>query len=213
MNLRINHGTTGYLLLLLTLLVIHFLKPVFTPSMPARSADKGQLFIQVGGDVKSPAVYAFKRPPDLKLLINRAGRLRYERDLPNQFQDVTLSSGMEVTVHLEENQPLVHQSEALPRAASEGARVLKVNEMSAFYKTTLGIPICLNSETLMGLTAIPGIGLGLAKAIVEERTKRGGFKSLGELLSINGIGEKLHRKITPYLTLDRCGKEIHPVDT
>jgi competence protein ComEA len=213
MNPKIDHGATGYLLLLLTLLAIHFLKPVLTPSVSPRSADKGQLFIQVGGDIKSPAVYAFKSPPDLTLLINRAGGLRYDRDLPIQSKDLTISSGMEVTVHLEGKQTLVPQSAALPRAVSEGAPVVKVREMSAFYKTTLGIPIYLNSESEMGFTAIPGIGLGLAKAIVEERTKRAGFKSLGELLSINGIGEKLYRKITPYLTLDSCGKEIHPVDS
>ena len=211
MNPRIDHGPIGYLLLLLTLLVIHFLKPALTPSMPSGPADKGQLFIQVGGDVKSPAVYAFKSPPNLRRLITRAGGLRYDRGLPNQFEDLPISSGMEVMVHLEEKQPLAHKSEAPPSSASGGAWVVKVREMSAFYKITLGIPICLNSESEMGLTALPGIGLGLAKAIVEERTKRGGFKSLGELLSINGIGEKLYRKITPYLILNRYGKEIHPV--
>lgn len=213
MNPRIDHGPIGYLLLLLTLLVIYFLKPAFIPSMPSSSADKGQIFIQVGGDVKSPAVYAFKSPPDLRLLINRAGGLRYDRDLPNQFQDLALSSGMEVTVHIGEKQPLAHQNATLPRAASEAARVVKLTEMSAFYKTTLGIPICLNSESEMGLTAIPGIGLGLAKAIVEVRTKRGGFKSLGELLSITGIGEKLYSKIIPYLTLNGSENVINPVDT
>jgi len=213
MNPKIDHGPIGYLLLLLTLLVIYFSKPALTPSMPSKSADKGQIFIQVGGDVKSPAVYAFKSPPDLTLLINRAGGLRYERDLPSQFQDLAISSGMEVTVHIGERQPLVHQNATRPKAASEGAPVVKLTEMSAFYKTTLGIPICLNSESEMGLTAIPGIGLGLAKAIVEERTKRGGFKSLGNLLSINGIGKKLYRKMTPYLTLNGCEKVIHPVGT
>ena len=213
MNPKIDHGPIGYLLLLLTLLVIHFLKPALTPSMPSVPADKGQLFIQVGGDVKSPAVYAFNSLPNLTLLITRAGGLRYDRGLPNQFEDLAISSGMEVTVHVEEKQPLVHQSETLPRAVSKGVRLVKVREMSAFYKTTLGLPICLNSESEMGLSAIPGIGLGLAKAIVVERTKRGGFKSLGELRSINGIGERLHRKIAPYLTLNKCGKEIHPVDT
>ena len=212
MNPKIHHGPIGYLLLLLTLLVIYCLKPALAPSMPSGPADKGQFFIQVGGDVKSPAVYAFKSPPNLTLLINKAGGLRYDRGLPNHFEDLAISSGMEVTVHLEEKQPFVHQREALPSVASAGARVVKVREMSAFYKTTLGIPICLNSESEMGLTAIPGIGLGLAKAIVEERSRRGGFKSLGELLHINGIGKKLYRKITPYLTLkNRCGKEIHPV--
>jgi competence protein ComEA len=214
MNPRINHGRMGYLLLLLTLLVIHFLKPALMPSMPSGSADEGQLFIQVGGDVKAPAVYAFESPPNLAQLMIRAGGLSDDRVPPDPFEDLAISSGMKVTVHLGEEKPIVHHSEALRGAASGGARLAKVSEMSAFYKTTLGIPICLNSESEMGLTAIPGIGLGLAKTIVEERTKREGFKSLGELLSINGIGEKLYRKIKPYLTLKkRYGKEIHPVGT
>ena len=217
MNPRINHRTTGYLLLLLTLLFLHFLKSALMPSMPSGSADEGQLFIQVEGDVKSPAVYAFNTPPNLAQLIDRAGGLSYDRPLPEQFEDLAFSSGMKVAIHLREEESLLHQSEApraqasRPGAASGGARLAKVGDMSAFYKTTLGIPIYLNSESEMGLTAIPGIGLGLAKAIVEERTKRGGFESLDELLSINGIGEKLYRKITPYLTAEeRYRKGIHP---
>jgi competence protein ComEA len=211
MNRKIDPGPIGYLLLLLTLLVIHFLKPALPPSIPSGPVDKGHLFIQVGGDVKSPAVYAFQSPPNLAQLINRAGGLRHGRRLPNHWEDLAISSGMEVTVHLEEKQPLIPQGEALLSVSSGGARGVKVREMSAFYKITLGIPICLNNESEMGLTAIQGIGLGLAKAIVEERTKRGGFKSLGEMLSINGIGEKLYRKITPYLTIKaRYREKIHP---
>jgi competence protein ComEA len=214
MDLRINHGTTGYLLLLLTLLVIHFLKPALILSTPSGSADEGQLFIQVEGDVKSPAVYAFNFSPNLAQLIDRAGGLRHDRGLPEQFEDLAFSSGMKVTIHLGEEEPLLHQGGAASGVASGRVRMAKASEMSAFYKTTLGIPICLNSASEMGLTAIPGIGLGLAKAIVEERTKRGVFKSLDELLSINGIGEKLYRKITPYLMVEEGnGKEIHPVGT
>ena len=70
------------------------------------------------------------------------------------------------------------------------------------------MPIHLNRESETGLTAIPGIGLGLAKAIVDERSKRGGFRNLDELLSINGIGEKLYRKITPYLTIQEKQRPI-----
>lgn len=217
MNPRINHRTTGYLLLLFTLLFLHLLKSALMPSMPSGSVDEGQLFIQVEGDVKSPAVYAFNTPPNFAQLIDRAGGLSYARALPEQFEDLALSSGMKVAIHLREEESLLQQSEA-PRAhasrpgtASVGALVAKAGEMSAFYKTTLGLPIYLNSESEMGLTAIPGIGLGLAKAIVEERAKRGGFKSLDELLSINGIGEKLYGKITPYLTAEeRYRKGILP---
>ena len=211
MDPRINHGTTGFLLLLLTLLIIHFLKPALIPSMPSGPADDGQLFIEVEGDVKSPAVYAFNFSPNLTQLIDRAGGLRHDRRLPEQFEDLAFSSGMKVTVHLGEEEPLPLQGEAPRGLVSGRVRMAKVSEMSAFYKTTLGIPICLNSASEMGLTAIPGIGLGLAKAIVEERTKRGVFKSLDELLSINGIGEKLYRKITPYLMVEEGnGKRFSP---
>jgi competence protein ComEA len=208
MNPRINHGTTGYLLLLSILLVIHFLKPALIPSMPSGPADEGKLFIQVEGDVKSPAVYAFNFSPNLAQLIDRAGGLRHDRRLPEQFKDLAFSSGMKVAVHLGEKEPFPHQGGAPRGVASGRVRMAKASEMSAFYKTTLGIPICLNSASEMGLTAIPGIGLGLAKAIVEERTKRGGFKSLDELLSINGIGEKLYRKITPYLIAEEGNRSI-----
>jgi competence protein ComEA len=215
MNPRAQHGTTGYLLLLLTLLVPSFLEPALTPSMPSGSVNEGQLFIQVEGDVNSPAVYAFNSPPDLAQLINRAAGLCSDGNIQEKFRDLTFSSGMKVTVRFQE-ESLLHQSKApSPEAScrglpSGGAWVAKASEMSAFYKTTLGIPIYLNSESEMGLTAIPGIGPGLAKAIVEERTKRGGFKSLDELLSVNGIGEKLYGKVAPYLTTDeRYRKEIH----
>lgn len=218
MNPRINHRTTGYPLLLLTLLFLHFLKPALMPSIPSGSVDEGQLFIQVEGDVKSPAVYAFNTPPNLAQLIDKAGGLSYDKVLPEQLEDFAFSSGIKVAIRLREEESLLHQSEALRAEASRRGlasgrvRVAKASEMSAFYKTTLGIPIYLNSESEMGLTAIPGIGPGLAKAIVEERTNRGGLKSLDELLSINGIGEKLYRKITPYLTAEeRYRKGIHPL--
>lgn len=217
MNLRVDHSTSGYLLLLLTLLFLHFLQPALIPSRPSRSVDEGPLWIQVEGDVKSPAVYAFNTPPHLAQLIERAGGLSYDKVPPKQLEAFTFSSGMKVAIRLREEESLLPSSETLHTEASRltlasgGFAVAKVSEMSAFYKITLGMPIYLNSESETGLTAIAGIGQGLAKAIVEERTKRGGFKSLDELLSINGIGEKLYRKITPYLTVEeRKRKGIHP---
>jgi competence protein ComEA len=74
-------------------------------------------------------------------------------------------------------------------------------EMSAFSKLTLGLPISLNRENEVGLTALPGIGTSLAHAIVWERQNRGGFKNLDELKDIRGIGKKLLEQIRPFLTL------------
>ncbi len=180
----IDHKTSGYSFLLLTLFVLHLLKPAVMDSRPSGSTDEGHLFIQVEGDVKVPAVYAFKHLPTLMELIKRAGGLMPDSARPEKLKNLILSSGMTVTIDHEGDESRIYRG-----------------DMSAFYKTTLGLPISVNRESEMGLSAVPGIGLGLAKAIVEERSKRGGFKSLDELLLVNGIGEKLYGKIRAYLTL------------
>jgi competence protein ComEA len=52
-----------------------------------------------------------------------------------------------------------------------------------------GSPINLNTATESQLEELPGIGPSLAAAIVAEREKRGGFKAVGELQDVRGIGE------------------------
>ncbi|MBW2708350.1 MAG: helix-hairpin-helix domain-containing protein [Deltaproteobacteria bacterium] len=74
-------------------------------------------------------------------------------------------------------------------------------QLSSFQRLTLGIPISVNTDTALGLTAIPGIGPKTAAAIVRARERAGGFTQLNELLSIRGISASLYHKISPYLTL------------
>lgn len=74
-------------------------------------------------------------------------------------------------------------------------------KISAFHRFTLGIPISVNTDTALGLTAVPGIGPKTAAAIVRAREREGGFKQLKELMSIRGISASLYHKISPYLTL------------
>ena len=184
MNLEINDRTTGYLVLLFILLVFHSLKPVLIYPKPDRSDGDGDLFIQLAGDLRSPGVYRFSHQPNLMDLIGRAGGLDFDIVLPEAFRNSTFSSGMQVTVHQEGNDTRFYLS-----------------EMSAFYKMTLGIPISLNEESETGLTALPGIGPGLAKAIVRKRSECGGFLRLDDVLSVKGIGPKLYERIEPYVVL------------
>ena len=74
-------------------------------------------------------------------------------------------------------------------------------QMSSFQRLTLGIPISVNTDTALGLTAVPGIGPKTAAAILRARERTGGFTQLNELLSIRGISASLYHKISPYLTL------------
>ncbi len=184
MNLEINDRTTGFLVLLSFLLVLYYLNTILIHSRPIGASREGGLFIEVAGDVEFPGVYRFDRPPDIMDLINNAGALNVDMARPQRLIEEPLSTGKVVTIHQE----------------APYTRFV-ISEMSAFYKMTLGIPISLNEESETGLTAIPGIGPGLAKAIVRERSERGGFRRLRDLLSVKGIGPKLYERIRPYFVL------------
>jgi competence protein ComEA len=183
-DLAINERIIGFLVLLLILLLLYSLKPAFTYTKPWQSSCVEHFFIQVDGDIKFPGVYPFAHHPNWMELLGRAGGLRSAPLAPRASKDPLFPNGVKVMVNEDGQEWRSYQS-----------------QMSAFYKLTLGIPISLNGESEEGLTALPGIGLGLAKSIVQERSKRGGFRSLDEILSINGISHTLFKKIKPFLTL------------
>ncbi|MBN1297713.1 helix-hairpin-helix domain-containing protein [bacterium] len=62
--------------------------------------------------------------------------------------------------------------------------------------------IDLNHATRIDLEAIPGIGPAIAGRIVLERNRRGGFRSMNDLLKIRGIGRKTLDHLKRYLFID-----------
>ena len=57
----------------------------------------------------------------------------------------------------------------------------------------------INSADLDSLKKIPYVGEATARAIRDARDKKGGFKSLDELLSVKGIGPRKLQLIKPFL--------------
>lgn len=61
-------------------------------------------------------------------------------------------------------------------------------------------PIDLNAATEKQLEALPAIGPKHARSIIASRNARGGhFKSVDDLLAIDGIGPKTLDAIRPYV--------------
>jgi competence ComEA-like helix-hairpin-helix protein len=62
-------------------------------------------------------------------------------------------------------------------------------------------PLDLNSSTAEELQQLPGVGPGMAKAIVDFRQKSGPFRRVEELLAIRGITKQRLEKIRPYVKI------------
>lgn len=173
-----------FLLIIIILVTLNLAGKIRIPEDTEASHFQGDIFIELSGDIKAPGVYSFLSPPSLDDLLVRGGLTDIEREVIPASADIAYDSGSKITF------------------VNEEMRIYVIaDEMSAFFKITLGIPLSLNSETEEGLTAVPGIGPKTAALIVEEREKRGGFTEIGSLLSIPGVGPSTYRKIKPFLTL------------
>lgn len=59
----------------------------------------------------------------------------------------------------------------------------------------------VNTASVEELQLLPGIGEARARALVELRKRRGGFKSLEELKEVKGIGDASLERMRPYVRL------------
>lgn len=68
-------------------------------------------------------------------------------------------------------------------------------------KAKSGIPknIDINKADKELLSQLPGIGPKTADSIIKYRKKNGKFKSINDLTSVKGIGDKTLAKLKPYL--------------
>lgn len=62
--------------------------------------------------------------------------------------------------------------------------------------------ININTATEAQIALLPGIGPKLAAEIVSHRTSNGGFKTVEEIKTINGIGDKKFEKIKDFITVE-----------
>ena len=63
-------------------------------------------------------------------------------------------------------------------------------------------PLDLNRATAQELTTLPGIGEVLAQRIVDYREAHGPFRSVDELIAVEGIGEGKLEKLRELVTVE-----------
>ena len=65
----------------------------------------------------------------------------------------------------------------------------------------LGQRMDINRATYQEISGLPGISDPVAKAVVEERKRRGAFRRPEDLLAVPGIKEKRLKKILPFIAI------------
>jgi competence protein ComEA len=143
--------------------------------------------VHVAGAVAKPGVYDLDAAARVIDAIEAAGGGAPDADLNRLNLAAKIADGQRVLVQ--------RVGEAAPAgSASPGGG-------SAGGSSDPSALVSLNSATQGELEALPGIGPTLAEAIITERERRGGFRSVNELRDVRGIGEKRFADLKDKVTI------------
>lgn len=151
-----------------------------------KQTEKMEIIVDVKGAVNKPGVYEAKDGERVKDIINKAGGLKEKADEKNiNFAERVKD---EMVVYIPEVGE-VPKDMAMANGANEmqnGEENKKVN---------------LNSADETELQTLPGIGPSKAAAIIEYRETNGSFKTIEDLKSISGIGDKTFEKLQESISV------------
>ena len=165
-----------------------FASSVATGGLPASTSTTGavEVVVHVAGAVVRPGVLRLAAGSRVVDAIEAAGGLAPTADGARINLAAPVADGQRVYV------PAV--GEAMPAVAGPGGG----GDGTADEPTG---PVDLNTADEAALDALPGVGPATAKAIVEHRSKIGGFTSVDQLLDVRGIGEAKLEQLRPLVTV------------
>jgi competence protein ComEA len=158
-------------------------------SGPAPPAAAATVVVHVAGAVRAPGVVTLPAGARVVDAVEAAGGPRPRADLDRLNLAAVLTDGQRVLVARRGDPP----TPPLPGDATTSAPAPAPGAALA--------PVDVNTAGIAELEALPGIGPALARAIVEERARRGGFASVDELLAVPGIGDARLADLRPHVTV------------
>jgi competence protein ComEA len=147
----------------------------------ASTAGAVPLVVHVAGAVRQPGLYRLAPGSRVADAVDAAGGAQPAADLDRLNLAARLSDGQRVAVARRGQPDPPGPPGPLVAAAGAGAAAAGAGPAE---------PVDLNTAGPAELQTLPGVGPATAQAILEERTRRGGFKSPRDLLGVPGIGER-----------------------
>jgi len=147
--------------------------PATTASVAATAADRS-LVVAVSGKVKFPGLVRLPAGARVADAIEAAGGVLPGTDLS--------------TVNL-------------ARKVADGELIVVGGPAAAATPGTVDGKVNLNTATAAQLDALPGVGPVLAERIVAYRDRKGGFRNVGELRQVEGIGDAKFEQLKDLVTV------------
>jgi competence protein ComEA len=174
-----------------------------SPSTPSAGGHaEATIFVHVAGAVRVPGLLELPSGSRVATAVQRAGGAVPRADLAGVNLAAKLEDGQQVLVPVRGAAPggAGGGGASAGGAASLGAASLGAASSGAAPPGAAGVPkLSLGSATLEQLDQIDGIGPTLAQRIIEYRTQHGGFRSIGDLREVEGIGEKRFKTLSDAL--------------
>jgi len=142
-----------------------------------------EVVVHAAGAVVHPGVYELPAGARVTDLIDAAGGATPDADLDQLNLAAPVTDGERVYV---------------PRV---GETVVPVASGGTEGAAAAAGPLDLNLATLDQLDELPGIGPATARAILDERERRGGFRAVDDLLDVRGIGPAKLEAIRDLVTV------------
>jgi competence protein ComEA len=153
-------------------------------SRDARSRRSGPtVYVHVAGQVRRPGLYRVAQGARVARALERAGGPRRRAALQAVNLAAEVVDGQQIVV------PKVGAAVAAVGSGVSGSSGVVAGGVGTAAGTGAAKP-SLAMATIEQLDQLDGIGPTLAQRIVEYRDAHGGFRSLGELGEVEGIGEK-----------------------
>jgi competence protein ComEA len=162
-----------------------------------------QIAVYVCGDVRRPGVYTFAASARVTDGIARAGGALPDADLEQLNLAELLSDAMMVDVPKKGQIAATGSLDLVTSTTgSRGVRHHSSRHAGASRgKLQPGQTLNVNSASESELIALPGVGPGLARRIVEYRAANGPFQSVDDLQNVSGIGPSKFQRMAPYIRL------------
>lgn len=168
------------------------------------------IYVDIKGEIKNPNVYKMKTGSRVNDLINEAGGLT--KNSNTRFLNLSKILEDEDTIVIYSNKEISDAKRdkklevTAPCICEEVKNDACYNDNTttttkrATTKNTSKI-ININTASVSELTNLSGIGEVKAKSIVNYRNKNGKFKTINDILKVDGISETLFSKIKNNITV------------